>query len=132
MFGGGEIRGQIDSVPGSGSANAPVCSIAGSATPGGSLQLASPPSINNRLLLVSFALPQLQTLPLPPALACMPPTNIGIDVITIAPIVFSTSTVTLPIPAGLPPFHLGVQCVFVPLAFNCVDLSAASRVAVRP
>jgi hypothetical protein len=130
MFPGGEIRGQIDAVPGSGSTGAPGVSISGNATPGGTLQLAAPPSINNKFLLVGLALPALQTLPLPPSLACMAPTNIGID-ITFTPLVFGSSA-TLPIPAGLPPFWLGVQCALVPLTPTCLDLSVASRVAIRP
>jgi len=129
-FPGGEIRAQLDSVPGSGSPGAAVVSISGGANPGGTLRFDAPPSIHNQFILLGLALPALQTVPLPSPLACTTPTNIGLD-FAITPVVFG-STASVPIPLGLPPFWFAVQCVLVPLNPTCVDLSVASRVAVRP
>jgi hypothetical protein len=131
MFGGGEIRGQIDSVPGSGSPSAPGVTISGPATPGGTLQLACPPSINNPFVLIGLALPSGQTLPFPPALACVSPTNLGIS-LAIPLIAIPGGGTSVTIPMGVGPFELGVQCAFIPLNPTCVDLSEACRVAIRP
>jgi hypothetical protein len=126
MFPGGEIRGQIDSVPTSGRAGSPLMDISGPATAGGTLTITCPPGFP--LLLVDLALPAGAVLPLPAGLACMPPSNIGLALL-LGPLVFSGPTVSLTLPAGAPSFELGLQCLGLP---GCLDLSVASRVAVRP
>jgi hypothetical protein len=130
-FPGGEIRGQIDSVPASGSPSAGLLQISGAAAPGQSLNILCPNDPNNRLILISLALPAGQVLPLPASLACFPPTNIGIS-LAFTPLAIPGPGVMLPIPASIAPFELGVQCLSYPPSISCIDLSSASRVAVRP
>jgi len=130
-FPGGEIRGQIEDVPASGSSNAPNVTITGDATPGGGLKASCPPSINQALMFIGLALPSGMTLPLPASVACSTPSNIGFDVaFPFIPVM--GGSVGLPIPPGLPNFELAFQCAFVPLGGTCIDLSAANRVAIRP
>jgi hypothetical protein len=132
MFPGGEVRGQVDSVPGSGSPSARLLRISGAAAPGNNLFLIScPPDINNRLILLSLALPAGQVLPLPAVLACTPPASIGIS-LAITPLAIPGPSVMLAIPASVGSFELGVQCVSYPPSLSCLDLSSASRVAFRP
>jgi hypothetical protein len=131
MFVGGEIRGQIDSVPRSGSPNAAGLAISGSASPGGTLQIGCPPSINTAFVLIGLALPAGQTLPFPAFLACASPTNLGIDLV-IPPLSVTGGSATLPIPAGVGAFEIGIQCALVPPSSSCVELSEANRIAIRP
>jgi len=131
MFPGGEIRGQIDSVPGSGSPSGELMQIYGPATPGSMLNIFCPPNPNDRLIVIGLPLAAGQVLPLPAAFACASPTFIGIS-LAITPLMVGAPGVMLPIPAGLPPFHLGMQCLRYPPSISCVDLSVASRVAIAP
>ncbi len=130
-FPGGEIRGQIDHVPDSGSPSAPSPTVTGPATPGGTLNIGCPPSINIGIVLVGIGLPATVTLPLPAIIACVAPTNIGID-ISLPFLNTGTGFVPLAIPPGVPSFELATQCAMLPLGGGCVDLSGAHRIAVRP
>ena len=129
-FPGGEVRGQIDSVPGSGSPNATLLSISGSATPGGMLQVSCPPTINRAVIVFGLPLPPGQTGPFPAGLACMAPTALAFD-LAVPPIVVGTSSTTVTIPSGLPAGAVAIQCAMVPPAANCIDFSIGARVAIR-
>lgn len=125
----GEIRGQVDTVPGSGSPGAPAASISGAATSGGTLSIGSPPSINTPFLLVGVPLAFGATLPLPPSIACVPSTNLGFNVG--APFfALPGGSASLAIPAAMPNTHIAIQVGFIGFT-PCIDLSAASRIAIR-
>lgn len=129
--GGGELRGQIDSVPGSGSPGAAIMSIGGDATGGGTLALSCPPSVGPSVILIGVPLPLGTVLPLPSPPACSPgPVNLGLN-FAVPPLVVSAAVVTVRIPAAIASADLAFQCVTVDPAV-CVNLSAASRVAIRP
>lgn len=130
MHAPGEIRGQIDSVPGSGSPNAGLIAVSGAATPGGTLMVGCPPTINRAFVLFGLALPPAAVTPLPSFLACQPgPANLAIDLNLPLGVVTGASA-TFTVPASLPNVHIGFQCLFV--GFNpCVTLSGGARVAIR-
>lgn len=129
-FPGGEIRGQIDAVPGSGSPNANLLSISGAATPGGMLQVSCPPTINRAVIVFGLPLPAGQTGPFPAGLACMAPTTLAFG-LAVPPIVVGNSTTSVTIPTGLPSGWVAIQCAMVPPAGNCIDFSIGARVAIR-
>jgi hypothetical protein len=127
---GGEIRAQVDSVPGAGSPSAPPIHVSGSATPGGSLTIGCPPSINQPFILLGLALGPGASVPLPAVLVCAPgPANLALD-LSIPIGVVNGGASTIPVPATLPQIHVGFQCLFVSLN-PCLSLSGAARVAIR-
>ncbi len=93
--------------------------------------ISCPPSVNTAFLLVGLALPAGGVVfPLPPSVACVNPTGIGID-ITLPILNPGVGSIVLPIPP-IASFEFAAQCLFIPLGGTCVDLSTAARVAVRP
>ena len=130
-FGPGEIRGQIDDVPGSGSPGAAPVDVTGAATAGGTLRISCPSAGGQPWVLIGLALPPCQTLPINPPLACAPgPANLGIDLI-IPPIAVMGSGTNVTIPATVAMIDITVQCLSInsPL---CIELSRAARIAIRP
>ncbi len=129
--GGGEIRGQIDSVPGSGHPRAESVNVTGEAKPGGTLQVSCPPGMGTDFIVVGIALPPGQTISLNIPELCLPgPAGIAID-LNVPPIVFPGSNVNIVFPVPFPAIDLAIQCVTITSA-NCITLSGAHRVAVRP
>ena len=129
--GGGEIRAQIDTVPGSGSPGAAPVEVSGAATGGSVLAITCPPATNPVTTLVGVPLPVGSTTPLPASIACMPgPVELGVDV-SVPPIILPSGSISLAVPAPIVTAEVAIQCVFLRLT-PCVDASAAVRVAIRP
>lgn len=129
-FPGGEIRGQVDTLPGSGSPNAAPLAITGAATPGGTLSFSCPPSPHPALLVFGVSAPPGVMVTLPASVACVSPTIIGV---TIPVVAVAGGSAVVPIPTNAPvTVHVGMQCAFVPPSGACVDLSVANRIAFRP
>ena len=131
MNGGGELRGQIDSVPESGHPRAPYVSVSGEAKPGGTLRASCPPGIGTDFVVVGLALSPCQTIPLQIPELC-PPGFALVAIDLAGPVIaFPGSNVDIPFPAGFPSIDLAIQCVTITPA-NCITLSGAHRVAIRP
>ena len=127
---GGELRAQIDSVPGAGEPNAAPISVTGAATSPGTLNIGCPPSIHNNYVVLGLALAPGATLPLPSGILCGPgPVNLAVDVgFPIA--VITSSSAIVPLPAGLLDVHVTFQCLTVALS-GCLSMTGAARVAIR-
>lgn len=130
MHPGGEIRGQIDVVPGSGHSFAPSISVTGEAKPGGTLQVSCPAGIGTDFVVIGLALPPCQSIPLLIPEICFPGANVAID-LSVPPIVFPGSNVDIVLPVPFPAIDLTIQCATI-TSSNCVFLSPAHRIAIRP
>ncbi len=131
MHPGGEIRGQIDRVPGSGHPNAPSVTVVGEARPGGTLQVSCPPGFGTDFVVIGIAMPPCLSIPLNIPEMCLPgPANVAIE-LAFPPIVFPGSIVNIVFPLQFPAIDLTIQCATITPG-NCVQLSGAHRVAIRP
>lgn len=126
---GGEVRGQIDSVPGSGTApSAPPVTIDGAATAGGTLTFACPPGLGAFFMLLGVPSPGIA---LPMSVACASPTVVAVD-FSVPVVAVQGPSFSLPIPAAVGVTTLAMQCGQFDLNRNCVALSAAHHIAIRP
>ena len=126
----GEIRGQIDRVPGSGHPNAQPVTVVGEAKPGGTLQVSCPQGFGTDFVVIGLALPPCQSIPLIIPEICFPGANVAID-LSLPPIVFPGSNVDIVLPVPFPAIDLTIQCATI-TSSNCVFLSPAHRIAIRP
>ncbi len=128
---GGELRGQIDSIPGTGSPGAPTMSISGAATAGGRLTLTCPPTIGSAIILIGLPTSPGVILPLPSPPACaFGPVVLGINFV-VPPLVVPSPSLSVTIPAALANADLAFQCAIVDPSV-CIGLSVASKIAIRP
>lgn len=122
----GALRGQIDSVPGSGAAQAPLPNVSGAATAGGSLQIWAGA---NAVVLVGVALPPGTSLPLRAPWVC-PAYPGGLALDPTFPFFVVPSAISLPIPLTLSNGEIAVQGVNI--ALSCPILMGGFRIAIRP
>jgi hypothetical protein len=123
----GEMRGQVDVVPGSGPRQGSAhVRIEGAAVPGGVLVAAA----QSAFVLLGVALAPGQVIPIGPPLTCpVYPGGWAID--PAFPIAVSLGGMTVPIPVGLPPSAVTFQSVFSGVT-SCAIIQAARRIAIRP
>lgn len=130
--GGGELRGQIDSVPGSGSPGAAPIRLAGVLKPGNTIQLDCPPCGGTPFVLIGLPMAPCVNLPIPTPIACAPgPANLAIDPI-VPPLAVTGSQASVTIPATLTSALIAAQCACLNGALGCVELSGALRFVIRP
>ncbi|MEZ5965954.1 MAG: CHRD domain-containing protein [Planctomycetota bacterium] len=122
----GALRGQIDSVPGSGTAQTVLPNVSGAATAGGSLQIWAGAST---VVLVGVALPPGTSLPLRAPWVCpIYPGGLALD--PTYPFFVLPSAISLPIPRSLSHGEIAVQGVNI--AVGCPILMGGFRIAIRP
>jgi hypothetical protein len=128
--GGGEIRGQLDSVENSGSAGAEFVDVSGAASPGGTLDIQCPPSTGSDFIVIGLGLAPGVTVPVAIPELCAPGTaNVALNLA--GPVIVAPgSSLNLMLPNPFPELQLAIHCVTLTPA-NCLEVSGARRIGVR-
>ncbi len=124
----GEMRGQVDVVPNSGTrAGLPPISLLGSATAGGTLDTHCG-WLTPLFVLVGVPLPPGQSMPFPPGILCpLYPADLAFDLRF--PFAVVPHGGVIRIPPGLTYGTVSLQCVSL---WTCAFFSPGRRVAIRP
>lgn len=126
------VSPRVSDVPDSGSPNAGVVVATGNAVPGNFMSFQNAPCTGIPAMWLGFPIPNCQVLPVPPPLACTPPSaNLGLD-LSMPNFVVAGPTLNLVVPGNfIGDFVVQGVCLNTTSGI-CFDLTIAKNVAVRP